>query len=97
MDLDAPDLMAEVIERFHRRHEELYTYSVRDQEVVLVNARVAVIGELPALPEEPELAPRPAALPRERRCIYLAAGAAGSHPRLGGARAGADDQGPGDR
>jgi N-methylhydantoinase A len=72
VDLNAPDLMKEVTERFHRRHEELYTYSVRDQEVVLVNARVAVVGELPALPQEPALGPRPAALPRERRRVYLA-------------------------
>ena len=43
-------LMDQVVERFHRRHEELYTYSAPGQEVVLVNARVAVIGELPELP-----------------------------------------------
>ena len=30
---------------FHRRHEELYTYASRDQEVVFVNARVAAVGE----------------------------------------------------
>ncbi|HEV8675237.1 MAG TPA: hydantoinase/oxoprolinase family protein [Methylomirabilota bacterium] len=71
LDLAAPDLMKEVVERFHRRHEELYTYSVRDQEVVLVNARVAVVGELPALPEEPALTARPAAAPRTRRRVYL--------------------------
>jgi N-methylhydantoinase A len=61
VDLDAPDLMAQVIDRFHRRHEELYTYSLRDQEPVLVNARLAVVGELPALPEEPPLPARAAA------------------------------------
>ena len=33
---------------------------------------MAVVGELPALPQEPALAPRPAALPRERRSVYLA-------------------------
>ncbi len=71
VDLDAPDAMKEVVERFHRRHEELYTYSVRDQEVVLVNARVSVVGELPELPQEPALPPRPAALPRGRRDAYL--------------------------
>ncbi len=71
VDLDAPDAMKEVVERFHRRHEELYTYSVRDQEVVLVNSRVSVVGELPELPQEPALPPRPAALPRGRRDAYL--------------------------
>jgi N-methylhydantoinase A len=71
LDLGAPDLMKEVVERFHRRHEELYTYSVRDQEVVLVNARVAVVGELPELPREPAVTARTAAAPRTRRRVYL--------------------------
>jgi N-methylhydantoinase A len=42
-----------------------------DQEVVLVNARLAVVGELPALPEEPPLPVRPAAPPRSRRRVYV--------------------------
>ena len=71
VDLAAPDLLKEVVERFHRRHEELYTYSVRDQEVVLVNARVAVVGALPELPQEPALPGRPPAPPRARRRVYL--------------------------
>ena len=71
VDLAAADLMAQVIDRFHRRHEELYTYSLRDQEPVLVNARLAVVGELPALPEEPPLPARAAAPPRSRRRIHL--------------------------
>ena len=53
--------MAEIVARFHKRHEELYTYAAPDQEVVLVNARLAVVGELPALPEEPALPARPPA------------------------------------
>jgi N-methylhydantoinase A len=71
VNLESPDLLKEITERFHRRHEELYTYSMRDQEVVLVNARVAAVGELPALPEEPALPARAAAAPIERRRIYL--------------------------
>jgi N-methylhydantoinase A len=71
VELDAPDLMKEVVERFHRRHEELYTYSAPDQEVVLVNARLAVVGVLPALPAEPALPARPEARPRVRRRVYL--------------------------
>jgi N-methylhydantoinase A len=63
--------MAEIVARFHKRHEELYTYAAPDQEVVLVNARLAVVGELPALPEEPPLAPRPPAPPRSQRRVYL--------------------------
>ena len=54
-----------------RRHEHLYTYSLRDQEAVLVNARVAVIGELPALPQEPALPARPPARPTSERPVYL--------------------------
>ncbi len=71
VDLDGPDLMGEIVARFHKRHEELYTYANPDQEVVLVNARLAVIGELPALPEEPPLPSRPPARPRQTRPVYL--------------------------
>ncbi len=71
LDLEAPDLLKALVERFHRRHEELYTYAIPDQEVVLVNARLAVVGVLPALPEEPPLPPRPPAAPRARRRVYL--------------------------
>src|SRR5205823_190365 len=58
VDWGKDDPLPEIVERFHRRHEELYTYALRDQEAVLVNARAAVVGVLPGLPEEPR---RPAA------------------------------------
>ena len=45
--------LTQIVERFHRRHEELYTYAQRDQEAVLVNLRVAVVGVLPGFPREP--------------------------------------------
>ena len=50
VDLDAVDWdsPAELGDAFHRAHEALYTYALRDQDVVLVNARVAAIGRLPA-------------------------------------------------
>jgi len=48
----ASNLLEQIVERFHRRHEELYTYSAPEQDVVLVNARVTVIGRLPELPAE---------------------------------------------
>jgi N-methylhydantoinase A len=71
MDLTGGDVMARIVERFHRRHEELYTYSTPEQEVVLVNARVAVVGRLPALPQEPVM-PSPAGVARPvRRRVYL--------------------------
>jgi N-methylhydantoinase A len=71
VDLESADPLKEIVERFHQRHEALYTYSLRDQEVVLVNARVAAIGTLPALPQEPGLASRPASAPRSVRRMYL--------------------------
>ncbi len=71
IDFDAPNLLQRMADAFHARHEELYTYSLRDQEAVLVNARVTVIGELPALPREPEAPARPPAAPASLRRIYL--------------------------
>ncbi len=65
------DVLAQIAERFHRRHEELYTYALRDRDIVLVNARVAAIGELPALPAEPHLPRRRNAAPLGRRRVYL--------------------------
>ena len=71
VDLEAPDAMDRILERFHRRHEELYTYSARDQDVVLVNARVAVVGVLPTLPAEPVLERAASLAPGKHRRIYL--------------------------
>jgi N-methylhydantoinase A len=71
IDFARPDLTAALAEAFHRRHEELYTYAMPDQEAVLVNARVAVVGGLPALPQEPDLPARGAAAPRAMRRVHL--------------------------
>jgi N-methylhydantoinase A len=71
LDIEAPDLIEQVIERFHRRHEELYTYSAPDQEVVLVNARLAVVGELPMLPAEPVIEGNGPVASHGSRRIYL--------------------------
>jgi N-methylhydantoinase A len=71
VDADAPGLIEACVEKFHRRHEELYTYSMPGQEVVLVNARLAVVGELPRLPEEPAAPSNGAARPRGGRRVYL--------------------------
>jgi N-methylhydantoinase A len=46
LDWTATGLIDQIEDRFHRRHEDLYTYSSRDQEVVFVNARVAAIGQV---------------------------------------------------
>lgn len=47
VDWDAPTLAAKIERLFHVRHEALYTYALPDQDVVLVNARASVIGQLP--------------------------------------------------
>jgi N-methylhydantoinase A len=54
VDLQGPEWdeasLAERIEAaFHRAHEALYTYSLPDQDVVLVNARLSVVGRLPSV------------------------------------------------
>jgi N-methylhydantoinase A len=46
LDWNDAALVDAIEDRFHRRHEELYTYASRDQEVVFVNARVAAVGEV---------------------------------------------------
>jgi N-methylhydantoinase A len=61
------DLVAQMAEAFHARHEALYTYALRDQEAVLVNARVAVIGELPTLAAEHRAVAASASPPGSRR------------------------------
>lgn len=52
LDWARDDLVAQLADAFHARHEALYTYALRDQEAVLVNARVAVIGALAPLAAE---------------------------------------------
>ncbi|MGH6714459.1 MAG: hydantoinase/oxoprolinase family protein, partial [Bradyrhizobium sp.] len=44
LDWNAVDLVDQIEQRFHRKHEELYTYASPGQEVVFVNARVAAVG-----------------------------------------------------
>ncbi|HET9001828.1 MAG TPA: hydantoinase/oxoprolinase family protein, partial [bacterium] len=69
--MNAPDLIEQVVDRFRQRHEALYTYSASDQDIVLVNVRVAVVGTLPVTPVEPPLPSHgPGAPPRMRR-VYL--------------------------
>ena len=74
VDWSADDPLPQIVERFHRRHEALYTYAMPEQESVLVNARVSVSGVLEELPQEPRLAPGSPAPPVARRRIYLDGG-----------------------
>ena len=66
------DLMKSISDRFHKRHEELFTYSLPDQDAVLVNGRLAAIGALPDLPQEPKTEARAASGHRTTRKIFLA-------------------------
>ncbi len=68
---DVDDPLPQIVERFHSRHEELYTYALRDQDAVLVNARAAVIGVLPAVPQEPLREARGDAASRGQRRVWL--------------------------
>jgi N-methylhydantoinase A len=74
VDWSVPDPLPQIVERFHRRHEALYTYAMPEQESVLVNARVAVSGILDELPREPALPAAPPAPPLAARSIYLDGG-----------------------
>jgi N-methylhydantoinase A len=70
--LDTVVRTREAIENaFHSAHERLYTYALRDQDVVLVNACVSVIGRLPAAPAAKRSEATPPASPKGRREIYL--------------------------
>ena len=72
VDLNSPTLIADIEDRFHRRHEELYTYAARDQEVVFVNARVAAVGKVAVgEPEQGTTASSAAPATRSRRKAYF--------------------------
>jgi N-methylhydantoinase A len=59
---------------FHARHEALFTYALRQEEVVLVNARLAVIGRLPPMPAPAGKEAGGMAAPRGVRRIMLESG-----------------------
>jgi N-methylhydantoinase A len=71
MDFAAPNLAAEIEAAFHARHEALYTYSLPDQDVVLVNARASVVGRLPPAPAVSGSAAVADTAEKSRRRIHL--------------------------
>src|SRR3954447_26981403 len=71
VDWSEADPLPQIVERFHRSHEALYTYAMPDQESVLVNARVTVSGILEELPREPDLPAGPPAAPIGERLVYI--------------------------
>ena len=71
VDFEQPGSAAADGRRLPRAPRGALHLRLADQEAVLVNARVAVIGQLPALPQEPALQARPPAKPRGQRRVYL--------------------------
>jgi len=71
IDWSVADPLPQIVERFHNRHEELYTYALRNQEAVLVNARAAIIGVLPDLPQEPTRTGGSTATPTGMRHVHI--------------------------
>jgi N-methylhydantoinase A len=72
LDWNAAGLVDQIEDRFHRRHEELYTYSSRDQEVVFVNARVGAIGQVASRSQDARPAPvLSACTPRTTRQAFF--------------------------
>jgi N-methylhydantoinase A len=70
IDWSAANLFDLVTEAFHRRHEELFTYSLPGQDVVLVNARVAVTSAAGTEFEPAAIAPGAAKGPTARRKVH---------------------------
>jgi N-methylhydantoinase A len=50
--LERADFTDEMAALFHKAHEELYTYALPDQEVVLVNVRLSGVGVMASMPSE---------------------------------------------
>ena len=50
--LKSGDFAEALAAAFHRKHEELYTYSIPEQEVVVVNVRLSGIGVMASMPNE---------------------------------------------
>src|SRR4051794_39903874 len=72
LDWNSADLVEQIEQRFHRRHEELYTYASPDQEVVFVNARVAAIGQVASRSEHVKSASAPIpCVPRGARQAFF--------------------------
>ena len=71
IDWHATPLSGALADRFHAAHEQLYTYALRDQEVVVVNARLSVIGRLPATETVAARDVRPDIAPKTNRAVYL--------------------------
>jgi N-methylhydantoinase A len=97
LDWEGESLVDRIEDRFHRRHEELYTYASRDQEVVFVNARVAAVGEVAHAAQAAEPTPSAAMCTAHETPRLFRRGDRGARPFDGCAQAGACLRGSGDR
>lgn len=92
------DTIAKVKEAFHRRHEELYTYSERHNAIEAVNIESTLFGrvEKPKPPKIGRGTPVAKALKGHRKAIFSASGKTQRTPVYDGARlgAGATVEGP---
>ena len=72
LDWNAENLVDQIEDRFHVKHEELYTYASRGQEVVFVNARVAAVGAVAQRGQDTRPASSSGACaPRSQRLAYF--------------------------
>ena len=72
LDWNAENLVDQIEDRFHVKHEELYTYASRGQEVVFVNARVAAVGAVAQRGQDTRPASSSGACaPRSQRQAYF--------------------------
>ena len=83
--------IAKVKEAFHKRHEELYTYSERHNAVEVVNIESTLYGHIdkPRLPRLGKGTPVAKALKGHRKAIFDAKGKGTKTPVYDGAKLGA--------
>ncbi len=83
--------VSQIIEAFHRRHEQLYTYSERHSAVEVVNIESTVYGrvEKPRRMELAEGAPASTAIKGHRQAVFSADGSATRTPVYDGGALGA--------
>ena len=65
------EFVAQLTANFHRRYQELYSYSQQDQEVRLVTLRVAAVGKLPRIAQLDRTGDERTANPVGQRRVYL--------------------------
>ena len=65
------EFLAQLTANFHRRYQDLYSYSQQDQEVRLITLRVAAVGKLPRIAQLDRIEDENAASPVGSRRVYL--------------------------